>query len=52
MTTQARLDCEKPRSLWIDGRATFTIVWSRMIMRKPVQSTTSAIQRSRSAALR
>jgi hypothetical protein len=48
LTTHARLDWEKSRSLWIEGRATFTIVWSRMIMRKPAQSTTSATQRSRS----
>src|SRR5687768_6309773 len=50
MTTQARLDCEKSRSSWIEGRATFTIVWSRMIMRKPAHRTSSAIQRWRSGA--
>src|SRR5215204_2865217 len=44
-TTQARLDCEKPRSLWIEGSATVTIVPSRMIMSIPAQSTTSARQR-------
>src|SRR5919108_5940383 len=33
----------------MDGSATFTIVWSRMIISIPTQSTTSAIQRSRSA---
>ena len=48
-TTQARSDCEKPRSVWIDGSATFTIVASRMIMSIPTQSTTSAIQRVRSS---
>src|ERR1700709_1376828 len=47
--TQARLDCEKPRSLWMVGRATFTIVWSRMIISIPAHSTTSASQRARSA---
>src|SRR5262249_21677988 len=49
LTTQARFDCEKCRSLWIDGSATFTMVWSRMIIRKPAQSTTSATQRRRSS---
>ena len=33
------VDCEKPRSSWIDGSATFTIVPSRMIISIPVQST-------------
>ena len=37
-TTQARLACEKPRSSWIDGSATFTIVASRMIMSIPTHS--------------
>src|SRR5947209_19365065 len=45
LTTQARLDCEKPRSRWIDGRATLTMVWSRMIISIPAHSTTSAGQR-------
>ena len=49
LTTQARFDCEKCRSLWIDGSATFTMVWSRMIIRKPAHSTTSATQRRRSS---
>ena len=39
LTTQARLDCENPRSSWIDGSATFTTVASRTIMSMPVQST-------------
>ena len=39
LTTQARLDPEKPRSLWIEGSATFTIVPSRMIMSIPTQRT-------------
>jgi hypothetical protein len=39
LTTQARLDCEKPRSSWIDGSATFTIVPSRMIISIPAQRT-------------
>jgi hypothetical protein len=38
-----------PRSLSIDGKATLTIDPSRMIIKKPAQSTTRAIQRSRSA---
>src|SRR6185295_12396739 len=46
--TQASPDCEKPRSLWIEGSATFTIVWSRMIISIPAQRTTRAIQRLRS----
>ena len=46
--TQARLDCEKPRSDWILGRATFTIVASRTIISMPTQRTTRAIQRERS----
>ena len=48
MTTQARLDWEKPRSAWIDGSATLTIVMSRTIISIPVHSTTKAIQRERS----
>src|SRR6202012_46796 len=48
LTTQARLDWEKPRSVWILGRATFTIVASRTIMSMPAQRTTRAIQRERS----
>src|SRR5690349_5469481 len=31
----------------MEGSATFTIVWSRMIMRNPAHSTISAIQRER-----
>ena len=48
MTTQARLLWEKPRSSWIDGSATFTIVASRTIISMPAQSTYSAAQRVRS----
>jgi hypothetical protein len=47
-TTQARLFCEKPRSRWIDGSATFTIVTSRTIIMKPAHSTYKAAQRERS----
>src|SRR5579859_4333644 len=47
--TQARLDWLKPRSRWIDGRATFTIVWSRTIISIPAHRTTRAIQRLLSA---
>src|SRR4029078_13457482 len=39
---------ENPRSSLIDGRATFTIVWSRTIISIPTQRTTNAIQRERS----
>lgn len=46
LTTQARLDCEKPRSLWIDGSATFTTVLSSTIINMPTQRTTREIQRT------
>src|SRR2546430_3124459 len=42
MTTQARLACVKPRSFLIDGSATFTIVMSRTIIRKPAHRINSA----------
>ena len=45
LITHASADWEKCRSAWIVGSATFTIVWSRMIIRNPAHSTTSAIQR-------
>ena len=38
-TTQARSFCEKPRSSWMDGSATFTIVASSTIMSIPMQRT-------------
>jgi hypothetical protein len=44
-TTQARLDCEKPRSVWIEGSATFTTVTSSTIISIPTHSTISASQR-------
>src|SRR5439155_16329110 len=44
-TTQARLDCAKPRSLWIEGNATFTIVASRTIISIPAHRTTRASHR-------
>src|SRR3954469_3309279 len=47
-TTHARSDCEKPRSLWIEGSATFTTVASRTIISTPTHRTTSAVQRERS----
>ena len=37
LMTHASPDCVKPRSFWIDGRATLTIVMSTTIRRKPVQ---------------
>src|SRR5438128_12409456 len=46
--TQARLDWENPRSLWIDGSATFTTVASSTIISIPAHSTTRAIRRERS----
>src|ERR1700761_6090965 len=48
LITQVRFPWEKPRSRWIDGRATFTIVVSSTIMSCARQTTTSAIQRRRS----
>ncbi len=39
LTTQARLDCVKPRSLWIEGSATFTTVMSRTIISMPAHRT-------------
>src|SRR2546421_11251839 len=50
LTTHARLDGEKPRSLWMAGSATLTTVASRTIMSIPTQSTTSATQRWRFSA--
>ena len=44
-TTHARRDCEKCRSDWIDGSATFTTVASSTIISMPVHSTYSAIHR-------
>jgi hypothetical protein len=38
-TTHASEVSEKPRSFWIDGSATFTIVVSRTIMSEPAQRT-------------
>ena len=49
--THASPEVEKFRSRLIDGSATFTIVWSRMIIKKPVHSTISASQRLRSDSL-
>src|ERR1700676_4127281 len=40
--TQARFDGVKPRSLWIEGRATLTMVPSRMTIKIPAQRTYSA----------
>ncbi|GAA3857481.1 hypothetical protein GCM10022227_13610 [Streptomyces sedi] len=45
LTTQARPDEENPRSRWMDGNATFTMVPSRMTINCPAQSTASADQR-------
>src|SRR2546429_4412284 len=47
-TTQASPDWEKPRAYWIEGSATFTMVWSRITMRTATHSTISASQRRRS----
>ena len=49
MTTQASEVWEKPRSVLIDGSATFTIVESSTIIRSPRQRTISASQRLRSS---
>ena len=45
LTTHASPAAENPRSSWIVGRATFTIVWSRMIISIPAHRTTRASQR-------
>ena len=45
--TQLRLPAVKPRSAWILGSATVTIVPSRMIISDAVHKTTSASQRLR-----
>ena len=45
LTTQASPDCEKPRSAWIDGNATLTIVMSTTISRNPVHRTISESHR-------
>ncbi len=39
LTTHARFACEKPRSSWIEGSATFTTVASRTIISTPAHST-------------
>ena len=39
LTTHASADCVKPRSDWMDGRATFTMLWSSTIIRSPRQRT-------------
>ncbi len=44
-TTHSRPVAENPRSRWIDGRATVTMVPSRMIIKVTAQSTASASQR-------
>ena len=51
LTTQARLDCENPRSFWIVGSATLTIVASSTIISIPPHSTYSASQRFESVSL-
>ena len=45
LTTHCRFVAEKPRSVWIDGRATFTIATSRMTMKNAVQRTARPSQR-------
>ena len=47
LTTQARLDEEKPRSRWIEGSATFTTVASSTIISIPTHRTYRASQRDR-----
>ena len=51
LTTQARLLDENPRSSWMVGRATFTIVASSTIISMPAHSTYSAAQRFRSVCV-
>ena len=50
LTTHVRLAWLKPRSRWIEGSATFTIVASTAIMSWPRHTTTTAIQRRRGPA--
>ena len=50
LTTHVRFAWLKPRSCWIDGRATFTIVTSRTIISCAKQTTISVAQRRRSSA--
>src|SRR5262249_13230094 len=50
-TTHASLVSENPRSFWIDGSATFTIVVSRTIISEPAQRTERASQRWRLSML-
>jgi len=45
LSTHCRFDCEKFRSLWIDGSATLTIETSRMTMKNAEQRRASAHQR-------
>src|SRR3954469_14436144 len=45
LMTHCRLDVEKPRSRWIEGSATFTIVASRMTMNCARQTMTRTSQR-------
>src|SRR5687768_14363341 len=49
--TQAREASLKPRSAWMEGRATFTIVVSSTIMRTPMQRTKKASQRFLASAV-
>jgi len=51
LTTQARLEPENPRSSWIEGSATFTMVTSSTIISMPTHSTYSASQRERSSCV-
>src|SRR5204862_4997220 len=42
LITHCRFSCEKPRSVWIEGSATFTIAMSRTTMNCTVLSSASA----------
>ena len=42
LITHCRFSCEKPRSTWIDGSATFTIAMSRMVMNCTARMSASA----------
>ena len=48
--TQVRVDWLKPRSCWIDGRATLTIEESNAFINMAKHTTIRAIQRRRSCA--
>jgi hypothetical protein len=45
LTTHANAACENPRSVWIDGNATFTMLESNTIIKSPRHNTYNASHR-------